>query len=94
MINIVKVIFIYKIIEIIKMLFLFQIVNDLFAFLNAEVIEFELLYDILEFLTEETNYSVWISAIDGFKALRTKFMCDPKSVIKIDVSAKIISFNK
>ncbi|CAH2070908.1 unnamed protein product, partial [Iphiclides podalirius] len=50
-----------------------KIVNDLFAFLYADEVNFGLLHDVLEFLKEETDYSVWYAAIHGLNKLRTSY---------------------
>ncbi|KAL4705512.1 hypothetical protein ACJJTC_011454 [Scirpophaga incertulas] len=47
-----------------------KIVNDLFAFFYADEIEFSILYDVLEFMTEETDYNVWHAALRGLSKLR------------------------
>ncbi|XP_073943314.1 membrane alanyl aminopeptidase-like isoform X2 [Choristoneura fumiferana] len=54
-----------------------KIVNDLFAFANAGVVKFELLYEVLEFLSEETNFSVWNAAIRGLNNLRKSKLGTP-----------------
>ncbi|GBP46436.1 Membrane alanyl aminopeptidase [Eumeta japonica] len=51
-----------------------KIVNDLFAFLEADLVSFSTLNDVLEFLADETDYSVWYAAISGFNTLRKKLM--------------------
>ncbi|CAK1546280.1 unnamed protein product [Leptosia nina] len=51
-----------------------KIVNDLFAFLFADVVKFEMLYDTLEFLHEENSYPVWYAAIRGLKKLRNMYL--------------------
>lgn len=60
--------------------------NDLFAFFYADVVHFDRLYDVLEFLTEETDYSVWYAAIRGFNKLRSSFYGTPV-LNNIDVSS-------
>ncbi|XP_068631136.1 membrane alanyl aminopeptidase-like [Battus philenor] len=51
-----------------------KIVNDLFAFVYADEVKFELLFEVLEFLSEETDYSVWYAAIRGLNKLRTSYL--------------------
>lgn len=61
----------------------------MFAFLNADVVEFELLDEVLNFLGEERDYSVWIPAIRGFNTIRTRYMYDTNAVAKFDVCITI-----
>ncbi|XP_045765661.1 membrane alanyl aminopeptidase-like [Maniola jurtina] len=51
-----------------------KIVNDLFAFLFADEVKFDLLHDVLHFLEEETDYAVWFAAVRGFKKLRSHYL--------------------
>lgn len=51
-----------------------KIVNDLFAFLFADEVKFELLNNVLRFLENETNYAVWTAAIRGFNKLRRHYL--------------------
>nr|AWT23001.1 aminopeptidase N8 [Hyphantria cunea] len=51
-----------------------KIVNDLFAFLYGDEVDFSLLHNILEFLSEEDEYSVWLAALNGFKNLRNSYL--------------------
>lgn len=55
-------------------MFLLQIVNDLFAFLFADEVKFELLNNVLRFLENETDYAVWTAAIRGFNKLRRHYL--------------------
>lgn len=43
--------------------------NDLFAFIYAEQVDFHILYDVLQFMSSETDYSVWYAAIRGLNKL-------------------------
>ncbi|KOB70213.1 Aminopeptidase N-5, partial [Operophtera brumata] len=45
------------------------IVNDLFAFLFADEVSFTRLQRVLEFMSTETDYSVWYAAIRGLNKL-------------------------
>ncbi|CAH2238727.1 jg4416, partial [Pararge aegeria aegeria] len=51
-----------------------KIVNDLFAFLFADEVKFELLHDVLHFLEDETENAVWYAAVRGFKKLRSHYL--------------------
>lgn len=67
----------------------FQIVNDLFAFLYADEVKFELLYDVLEFLSDETHYSVWNAAIRGLNKLRSFYLgSDALEIIEVSSSSQ------
>lgn len=44
-------------------LFFLQIVNDLFALFYADEVNFARIYDVLEFLNNEDDYSVWYAAL-------------------------------
>ncbi|XP_050343244.1 membrane alanyl aminopeptidase-like isoform X2 [Nymphalis io] len=50
-----------------------KIVNDLFTFLFADEVQFELLNDVLYFLKNETEFAVWNAAIRGFNVLRNYY---------------------
>lgn len=63
-----------------------QIVNDLFAFLYADEVHFGLLHEVLEFLKEETDYSVWYAAIRGLNKLRTSYLgSDALDLVEVSV---------
>ncbi|XP_026484281.2 membrane alanyl aminopeptidase-like [Vanessa tameamea] len=51
-----------------------KIVNDLFALLFADEVQFELLNNVLHFLENETEYAVWSAAIRGLKKLRNHYI--------------------
>ncbi|KAM3967291.1 membrane alanyl aminopeptidase [Aphomia sociella] len=51
-----------------------KIVNDLFAFYNADEVSFKRLYEVLDFLKSETDYSVWVAALAGLKKLRSQYL--------------------
>ncbi|KPJ05974.1 Membrane alanyl aminopeptidase [Papilio machaon] len=51
-----------------------QIVDDVFALMRSERITFNLGFQILEFLKNETNFFVWYPAISGFTWLRNRFL--------------------
>ncbi|CAH2105884.1 unnamed protein product [Euphydryas editha] len=51
-----------------------KIVNDLFAFLFADEVKFELFENVLQFLENETEYAVWSVAIRGFNKLRNYYL--------------------
>ncbi|XP_075971973.1 putative aminopeptidase-2 [Anticarsia gemmatalis] len=51
-----------------------KIVNDLFALFYADKVEFSTLYEVIGFLTEESDYSVWFAALKGFTKLRSSYM--------------------
>ncbi|KAI8424608.1 hypothetical protein MSG28_003042 [Choristoneura fumiferana] len=51
-----------------------KIVNDLFSFVYADEVKFELLREVLEFLSHETDYSVWYAAIRGLNRLRNSYL--------------------
>ncbi|XP_013142033.1 PREDICTED: membrane alanyl aminopeptidase-like [Papilio polytes] len=67
-----------------------KIVNDLFAFLYADEVKFELLYDVLEFLSDETHYSVWNAAIRGLNKLRSFYLGSDALEIIEDYGLKLI----
>lgn len=51
-----------------------QIVNDLFAFLHADEVKFDLLNNVLHFLEDETEYAVWYAALRGLNKLRNHYL--------------------
>ncbi|XP_047984433.1 membrane alanyl aminopeptidase-like [Leguminivora glycinivorella] len=51
-----------------------KIVNDLFAFVYADEVKFDQLFQVLEFLSDETDYSVWYAAIRGLSKLRASYL--------------------
>lgn len=67
----------------------FQIVNDLFAFLFADEVKFDLLHDVLHFLEDETEHAVWFAAVRGFKKLRSYYL-GTDTLSLIDVSTFIL----
>ncbi|XP_053604250.1 membrane alanyl aminopeptidase-like [Plodia interpunctella] len=51
-----------------------KIVNDLFAFFYADVVNFDRVHEVLEFLKVEDDYSVWFAALRGLKKLRNSYL--------------------
>ncbi|XP_032512667.2 membrane alanyl aminopeptidase-like [Danaus plexippus] len=51
-----------------------KIVNDLFAFLFADEVKFELLHNLLHFLSNENEYAVWNAALKGLTKLRNYYI--------------------
>lgn len=50
--------------------------NDLFALFYADEVDFNRLHDTLQFLHDETDYSVWLAAIRGFNKLWHSYLGD------------------
>nr|QEV86803.1 aminopeptidase N8 [Chilo suppressalis] len=50
-----------------------KIVNDLFAFFYADEVKFSSIYSVLDFMKEETDFSVWYAAIRGLSKLRNMY---------------------
>ncbi|XP_045535068.1 membrane alanyl aminopeptidase [Papilio machaon] len=61
-----------------------QIVDDVFALMRSERITFNLGFQILEFLKNETNFFVWYPAISGFTWLRNRFLHLPDTLAEFD----------
>ncbi|XP_013184610.2 membrane alanyl aminopeptidase [Amyelois transitella] len=51
-----------------------KIVNDLFAFFYADVVDFGRVNEVLEFLKNEEDYSVWYAAVRGLNKLRNSYL--------------------
>ncbi|VVD01643.1 unnamed protein product [Leptidea sinapis] len=67
-----------------------EIVNDLFAFVFADEVKFDLLHEVLEFLEEESNYAVWYATIRGLKTLRSMFLGSDTLDLIDDYSLKLL----
>ncbi|XP_072939870.1 putative aminopeptidase-2 [Epargyreus clarus] len=65
-----------------------QIVDDVFALMRAEKITFDLGFQVLDFLKEETNFFVWYPAISGFTWLRNRFLHLPATLEQFDTILK------
>ncbi|XP_013171134.1 PREDICTED: membrane alanyl aminopeptidase-like [Papilio xuthus] len=61
-----------------------QIVDDVFALMRSERITFNLGFQILEFLKDETNFFVWYPAVSGFTWLRNRFLHLPDTLAEFD----------
>lgn len=66
-----------------------QIVNDLFAFLFADEVKFELLHNLLHFLSNENEYAVWNAALKGLTKLRNYYI-GSDTLDLIDVSYLVL----
>lgn len=49
------------------------LVNDLLSFARAEILDYEIALDALQYLRQETSYLPWKSALNGLKFLTKKF---------------------
>lgn len=54
--------------------------------MRAEKITYDLGFQILEFLKEDTSYYVWYPAITGFTYFRNRFLHLPEVLAEYDVS--------
>ncbi|XP_049870024.1 membrane alanyl aminopeptidase-like [Pectinophora gossypiella] len=61
-----------------------QIVDDVFALMRSQRITYDLGFQVLDFLKQETNYYVWYPAISGFSWLRNRFLHLPDSLEEFD----------
>lgn len=64
---------------------MFQIINDLFPLFFADKVKFNLVYDALNTMTEESDYSVWLAVIRGLGKLRSRFI-GTSTINMVDVS--------
>lgn len=71
-------------------LFFPQVVNDLFAFLYADEVNFNRLQDVLEFMSLETDYSVWYAAIRGLNKLWHTYL-GSETLVDIEVCIHEVS---
>lgn len=68
-----------------------QIVNDLFALFQADEVKFDLLNNVLHFLENETEYTVWYAAIRGLKNLRNHYLgSDTLSLVDVSIITLLI----
>ncbi|XP_059049752.1 membrane alanyl aminopeptidase-like [Achroia grisella] len=51
-----------------------KIINDIFALYIADQVQFSQLHYIIQYLTLETDYSVWQAAISGLRKLRSRYL--------------------
>lgn len=61
-----------------------QIVDDLFNLARSDKIEYTRVFNVVQFLVNETNYFPWVSAIRGFNFLLNRI--GPDSVLGQAVS--------
>lgn len=67
-----------------------QIVDDVFALMRSEKLEFEAGFQVLEFLKQDTSYYSWYPAITGFTWLRNRFLHLPQVLAEFDVSIRCL----
>lgn len=63
-----------------------QIVDDLFALAEAKHLDYDFVYDILEYLPGETAYQPWKSAFAGFKRLAQR---EPTNIADFQLLFKV-----
>lgn len=63
-----------------------QIVDDLLNLAKENVTNYEIAFNVIQFLEVETDYAPWTAAYAGFNVLRRRFLTVPDTLPKIDVS--------
>ncbi|CAG9795006.1 unnamed protein product [Diatraea saccharalis] len=61
-----------------------QIVDDVFALMRSEKITFNLGFQVLQFLKQDTSYYSWYPAISGLNWIRNRFLHMPLNLAEFD----------
>lgn len=79
-----------KVTKMINRYLYFQIVDDIFAFMQSGRMTFSTGFTVLQFLRNETDYYVWYPAISGFGWIRNRLVHLPDKLTEFQ--ANIIFF--